>query len=89
MKIYYLSMFIFTVICFLIIWYKYEIRKTNYFYMVIIMLMMVSNAGYLAVALSTNMEEAILANKIVYIGGCFIPPAILSLICTLINYKIP
>ena len=88
MKIYYLSMFLLTVLGFLIICYKYEIRKTNYFYMIMIMLMMVSNAGYLAVALSRNMEEAILADKIVYIGGCFIPPATLSLICTLTNYRL-
>lgn len=89
MKIYYLSMFALTVISFLFVWYKYEIKKTNYYYMIMIMLMMVSNAGYLAVALSRNVEELILANKIVYIGGCFIPPATLSLICTLINYKMP
>ena len=89
MKIYYLSMFVFTVFCFLFVWYKYEIKETNYYYMVMIMLMMVSNAGYLAVALAGNLEELILANKIMYIGGCFVPPATLSLICALTNYKMP
>lgn len=54
-----------------------------------IMLMMVSNAGYLATALSTNVEEIILANKISYIGSCFVPPVTISLICILTNCKMP
>ena len=89
MKIYYLSMFVITVIGFLIVWYKYEISKINYFYRLMLMFMMVSNAGYLAIALSVNIEEIILAVKIMYIGGCFIPPITLSLICALMNYKMP
>lgn len=89
MKMYYLGMFLLTVIYFLVVWYKYENRRTNYYYMVMIMLMMISNAGYLAVALSTSIEEAILGTKIVLVGGCFIPPVTLSLICALINYKMP
>ena len=89
MKIYYLSMFILTIIGFLVIWYRYEIRRTNYYYLILVVLMMVSNAGYLAVALSNSVGEVILADKIVHIGGCFIPPATLSLICTLTNYKMP
>lgn len=89
MKIYYLSMFILTIISFLVIWYRYEIRRTNYYYLILMVLMMISNAGYLAVALSNSVGEVILANKIVHIGGCFIPAATLSLICTLTNYKMP
>lgn len=34
--------------------------------------------GYLARVLSTNLQEALLANKIIYVGGCFFP-----LLCTL------
>lgn len=67
---------------------EYENRKTNYYYLVLIMLMMISNAGYLAVALSKTLEEAILANKILYLGGCFVQPVTLRLICTLANYKL-
>lgn len=87
MRIYYFSMFLFTVFSFWVIWYRYEIRKSNYYYIVMIMLMMVSNAGYLATALSTNVEEIILANKISYIGSCFVPPVTISLICILTNCK--
>lgn len=67
---------------------EYENRKTNYYYLVLIMLMMLANAGYLAVAVSKTLEEAILANKILYIGGCFVQPVTLLLICTLANYKL-
>ena len=84
---YYAIMFAFTIISFFVVWYEYQNRKTSYYYMVIIMIMTVSNAGYLAVALSTTVEEAILANKILYLGNCFVPPVMLSLICTFINYK--
>lgn len=77
-----------TVIAVLFFISEYENRKTNYYYLVLIMLMMVANAGYLAVALSKTVEEAILANKIMYLGGCFVQPVTLRLICILANYKL-
>ena len=84
---YYVAMFILTILSFLVVWYEYQNRKTSYYYLVINLIMMISNAGYLAVALSTSVEEVILANKILYLGSCFVPPVLLSLMCTLINYK--
>ena len=84
---YYAIMFVLTVISFITVWYEYQNRKTSFYYLVIILVMMIANAGYLAVALSTSVEEIILANKILYIGSCFVPPIMLSLICSLINYK--
>ena len=84
---YYASMFILTILSFCVVWYEYQNRKTNYYYLVIILIMTISNAGYLAVALSTNVEEVILANKVLYLGSCFVPPVFLSLICAQINYK--
>lgn len=77
-----------TTIAFLFFIFEYENRKTNYYYLVLIMLMMVANAGYLAVVLSRSLEEAILANKILYLGGCFVQPVTLLLICTLANCKL-
>lgn len=85
---YYTIMLILTIISFLAVWYEYQNKKTSYYYLVLIMIMMVANAGYLAVALSKSVEEAILANKILYLGSCFVPPIMLSLICMLVNYKI-
>lgn len=81
-------MFILTILSFFLLWYEYQNRKTSYYYLVIVLIMMISNAGYLAVALSTCVEEVILANKVLYFGSCFVPPILLSLMCTLIKYKI-
>ena len=50
--------------------------------------MMISNAGYLGVALSSGVEEVILADKIVHVGNCFIPPTMLSLMCSLTKYRL-
>lgn len=69
--------------------YTYENKKANYYFMLSMLIMTVSNCGYLAMALSTDLSEAILANKIGYVGGCFIPLITLFLICTICNYRIP
>ncbi len=35
--------------------------------------MIIANVGYLARNVATNLDEAILAHKITYLGGCFLP----------------
>ena len=57
--------------------------------MLLLLFMTIANGGYLAIAISTNVSEAILANRICYLGGCFIPPITLFLLCAIANYKIP
>lgn len=52
------------------------------------LLMVVSALGYLACAISTTVSEAVLANKIIYVGGCFVPPVLFLSICTVCNLKI-
>jgi len=66
----------------------YEPRKTNYYFLILILLIALTNGGYLAIALSTSLSEAILANKICYLGGCFMPPVLLFFICTICNYNV-
>ena len=44
----------------------YDVQFTLVYILVPIVMM-----GYLALALAHNLEEAVLANKIVYLGGCF------------------
>lgn len=85
---YYSIMFAITAIIFTYFLCRYENRKTNYYYVSLIILMVASNAGYLAVALSKTVEEAVLGTKILYLGACFVQPVTLSLICTLANFKI-
>lgn len=48
----------------------------------------VSNAGYLALAVANNIDTAILANKITYLGGCFTPLFVFMLVAELCNIKI-
>ncbi|MBQ7766216.1 MAG: response regulator [Lachnospiraceae bacterium] len=86
---YYLITTVLAVINLIMLVYTYENKKANYYFMLSMLIMSVSNFGYLAVALSTDLSEAVLANKIGYIGGCFIPLITLFLICTICNYSIP
>lgn len=51
-------------------------------------LMALANGGYLSIAISTSLQEAVLANKIVYLGGCFVPPVLLFSICVICNYNV-
>ena len=37
------------------------------------LIMILSNLGYLSFSFAQNLSEAVLANKIIYLGGCFIP----------------
>ena len=66
----------------------YEPKKTNYYFMLLMLLMAIANGGYLALALSSTLSEAVLANKVVYLGGCFLPLIWLLMICALCNYPI-
>lgn len=46
-----------------------------------ISMMTIGNGGYLALAVSNNVEEAILANKILYVIGIFVPMLIFFIVC--------
>lgn len=63
-------------------------KKINANFTFIVLMMAIANGGYLAIALSTSLPEAILANKIVYLGGCFVPPVLLFSICVICNYHV-
>lgn len=49
----------------------------------------VSCWGYFSLAMSSVVEEAVLANKIAYIGGCFMPFFMLLAVADLCQIKIP
>lgn len=61
---------------FLIAAFKYRRRNSIYLIMCYIS-MIISIYGYITFAISKNVNEAILANKLTYIGGVFIPILIL------------
>lgn len=71
-------------VCFI---YTFEGKKVNCLLLLINLLMLVSNLGYLAKALAQTLPEAVIALKICYIGGCFIPPVLLWAITCIANFK--
>lgn len=61
-------------------------KKINYYFILLMLIMAISNAGYLAVGLSETVQEAVLATKVAYIGGCFTSPLMILLICSICKY---
>lgn len=53
------------------------------------LLIIVTNFGYLALAMSKNLETAILSNKIIYIGGTFLHLLFFFNVCEICHIKIP
>ncbi len=49
----------------------------------------VGNGGYLALQLSVNLSEAILANDLTYVSGAFGPLLVFFLICNICRIRIP
>jgi len=54
-----------------------------------IAIVIISNGGYFALATSQNLSEAILANKLMYISGCFLPLMFFIIICELCKLNPP
>ncbi len=61
-------------------------KKINYYFILLMLIMAISNAGYLAVGLSQTVQEAVVATKVAYIGGCFTSPLMILLICSICKY---
>lgn len=89
MLYYYLITAILTLVSLFVLICSFEVKKVNYYFMILMVLFAVANGGYLAIALSTNVGEAILGNKICYLGGCFVPVVTLFLLCAICNYNVP
>ncbi len=63
-------------------------KKLNYYILAIFTLITVSNGGNYLIALADTLEEAFIAKKIIYVGGCFIPPLILFVILKMCHINI-
>lgn len=87
MIVYYFIATILSIINLSIAIYRDNEKKTNSYLRILLTIACVANLGYLALGVSTTLEEAILANKISYIGGCFMPPIMLESMCSLCNIK--
>lgn len=85
---YYFIAAIITLITLMVMIFTFENKKLNIYFLVIILIMTIANVGYISVALGENVREVLLANKLAYLGGCFVPPITLFLVCSICNFKI-
>ena len=88
MIVYYSICVVLTLINLIIFIFSFDRKRINANFTFMALLMALANAGYLSIALSTSLQEMVLANKIVYLGGCFVPPVLLFSICVICNYKV-
>ena len=56
-------------------------RQNITYFLLVFVTVAISNGGYFALATSANVEEAVLATQITYLGGVFLP--LFMLLCVL------
>lgn len=72
---------------FLLIGYACFARKKDSWFFLLFSSVFVVNAGYLSLSISTDLSEALLANRISYLGSVFLPLSMLMLIINSCNLK--
>lgn len=60
--------------------YSYKKRTRNIWYQMLFICIFVVNLGYFSLSISKNLNEALLANRISYLGSVFLPLTMLMLI---------
>lgn len=73
----------------LMICYCCAIKKRNMWFVVMFSAILVVNIGYFCLAVSSSLGEALLANRIAYLGQVVLPPSMLMIILGLTNTKYP
>lgn len=68
---------------------KYEEKYMSTAYVLMVVIINISNLGYMQLKSAQTLEAAILANKIAYMGGCFLPYFIMGCICKVCKRKVP
>ncbi len=64
-------------------------RGTNTLEILISVCVMISNAGYFMLSCSRNLQEAVLANALTYVGGVFLPLLIVYILIDYSDSKVP
>ena len=64
----------------LLIGYCYLVHKKNIWMLLLFTSVLIVNAGYFALSVSKTLEEALLANRISYLGSVFLPLSMLMII---------
>lgn len=84
----YIYIFCLIVSALLLIWFVNFNEQHCLQHIMILGFTTVANGGYLAMSLTTNLEEAVLAQKLIYVGGCFLPMAMFFVSCEICNIKL-
>ncbi len=71
----------------LFIGYCSLLKKKDGWFLLLFSSVFVVNTGYLCLSLSKTLEEALLANRISYLGSVFLPLAMLMIIMNVVNIK--
>ena len=85
MSVIYVATAIFSLL--LLVGYCCLIEKKELWFYVLFSSVFIVNIGYLSLAISKNLEEALLANRISYLGSVFLPMSMLMLILEACNFK--
>jgi len=72
----------------LLLCYCFTVKKKSLWFIMLFSAISVVNVGYFALSLSTTVEEALLANRIAYLGSVFLPLFILMMIADLCHFNI-
>ena len=63
------------------------VHKKNFWYLLLFFSVLVVNCGYAFLALSPDLDTALQANRIAYLGSAFLPPSMLMIILDVTNTK--
>lgn len=70
-------------LCYALMWHKHF----SVHFTLIFCLIPVSNLGYVLLLDADNITEALMANKVIYIGGCFLQPIIMMCVFSLCHVR--
>lgn len=75
--------------CLLLAAYWLMVKKKEPWFILLFSSIMVVNIGYLSLSLSTNLNEALLSNRISYLGSVFLPLSMFMVILKNCKIKLP
>ncbi|MCR5108108.1 MAG: response regulator [Lachnospiraceae bacterium] len=89
MVIWLYSIAIFLSVVTFVIFSNISIKTTSRYMFLLFGLVIVCNIGYLSIALSRNIREALLANRFTYMGGVFLPFLLVMTVSSLCDLEMP
>lgn len=73
----------------LLLGYCFQVKKKTVWFILLYLAVFVVNGGYLAISLANDLESALLANQIAYLGSAMLPLAMLMIIIQTCRLRCP